>query len=86
MDYQMFLVSGMREAWAHGEDARTVVRWGFSHGARVITAAALIMTGVFAGFMHSQMTKLAGHLKQAQKPAAKPHRTPAPGAALPDPA
>jgi putative drug exporter of the RND superfamily len=56
MDYQMFLVSGMREAWAHGEDPRSAVRSGFSHGARVITAAALIMTSVFASFMHSHMT------------------------------
>ncbi len=55
MDYQMFLVSGMREAWAHGHTARTAVRTGFSHGARVVTAAALIMTGVFASFIYSPM-------------------------------
>ncbi|WP_226345390.1 MMPL family transporter [Agilicoccus flavus] len=53
MDYQMFLVSGMREAWAHGHAARTAVRTGFSHGAKVVTAAALIMVGVFAGFVHA---------------------------------
>ena len=56
MDYQMFLVSGMRESWAHGEDARDAVRSGFHHGARVIVAAALIMGSVFASFMHSHMT------------------------------
>ncbi|HRW18626.1 MAG TPA: MMPL family transporter [Dermatophilaceae bacterium] len=56
MDYQMFLVSGMREAWAHGHTARAAVRTGFSHGARVVTAAALIMTSVFASFVHAEMT------------------------------
>lgn len=58
MDYQMFLVSGMRESWAHGEEAHEAVRSGFHHGARVIVAAALIMTSVFASFMHSHMTMI----------------------------
>ncbi|MGB2767675.1 MAG: MMPL family transporter [Propionicimonas sp.] len=56
MDYQMFLVSGMREAWAHGQDARTAVRTGFSHGAKVITTAGLIMVSVFASFIFSDTT------------------------------
>jgi putative drug exporter of the RND superfamily len=56
MDYQMFLVSGMRESWAHGEEAHEAVRSGFHHGARVIVAAALIMSSVFASFMYSHMT------------------------------
>lgn len=55
MDYQMFLVSGMREAHAHGEDARTAVRSGFVHGAKVVTAAAAIMFAVFGGFVWSHM-------------------------------
>lgn len=58
MDYQMFLVSGMREAWAHGHTARTAVRTGFSHGARVVTAAALIMTAVFASFIYSPLVMI----------------------------
>ncbi len=58
MDYQMFLVSGMREAWAHGSPARLAVRQGFSHGARVVTAAALIMTAVFSSFVFSHMTMI----------------------------
>lgn len=58
MDYQMFLVSGMREAWAHGHTARTAVRTGFSHGARVVTAAALIMTAVFASFVYAHLTMI----------------------------
>lgn len=58
MDYQMFLVSGMREAWAHGHHARAAVRSGFSLGARVVTAAALIMTAVFGSFVSSHMTMI----------------------------
>lgn len=50
MDYEVFLVTRMREAYVHGEEARAAVRSGFSHSARVVTAAAVIMTGVFAGF------------------------------------
>lgn len=58
MDYQMFLVSGMREAWAHGEDARKAVRTGFTHGAQVVLAAAGIMFAVFGGFVFSHMVMI----------------------------
>ena len=51
MDYQIFLVSRMREAVGRGASASDAVRDGFRHGARVVTAAALIMTSVFSGFM-----------------------------------
>jgi RND superfamily putative drug exporter len=47
MDYEMFLVTGMREEHAHGAEAHTAVVAGFGQGARVVTAAALIMIGVF---------------------------------------
>lgn len=50
MDYEVFLVTRMREAYVHGEEARSAVKTGFAHSARVVTAAAVIMTGVFAGF------------------------------------
>ncbi|KRF08340.1 RND transporter [Arthrobacter sp. Soil782] len=56
MDYQMFLVSGMRESFVHGRPAKEAVRVGFSHGARVVTAAAIIMVSVFAGFVFSHLT------------------------------
>jgi RND superfamily putative drug exporter len=56
MDYQMFLVSGMREGVSHGEDARTAVKTGFMHGAKVVTAAAIIMFSVFGGFVFSHLT------------------------------
>jgi putative drug exporter of the RND superfamily len=51
MDYQVFLVSRMREEHAHGAEALDSVRTGFRHSARVVTAAALIMISVFAGFI-----------------------------------
>ncbi|MEV0354988.1 MMPL family transporter [Nocardia sp. NPDC050697] len=50
MDYEVFLVSRMREAYAHGTPARQAVLDGFAHSARVVVAAAIIMVGVFAGF------------------------------------
>ncbi|MEV8064394.1 MMPL family transporter [Streptomyces antimycoticus] len=53
MDYQVFLVTRMREAYLHGADPRQAVVTGFEHSAKVVTAAALIMIGVFAGFMNS---------------------------------
>ena len=61
MDYQMFLVSRMREHYTHnGGRAREGSRYngveesvieGFSAGARVVTAAALIMIAVFVAFI-----------------------------------
>ncbi|MEU3612385.1 MMPL family transporter [Streptomyces sp. NPDC006872] len=50
MDYEVFLVSGMREQWAHTGRARQSVIDGARHSVRVVTAAALIMFTVFAGF------------------------------------
>ncbi len=58
MDYQMFLVTGMREAWAHGEDAQRAVKSGFLHGAKVVTAAAIIMASVFGGFVFSHLAMI----------------------------
>ena len=51
MDYQVFLVSSMRESWVHGHGGRESVIDGFSHSSRVVVAAAVIMTAVFAGFI-----------------------------------
>ncbi|WP_280398452.1 MMPL family transporter [Nocardia carnea] len=50
MDYEVFLVTRMREAYVHGTPARRAVLDGFAHSARVVVAAAIIMIGVFAGF------------------------------------
>lgn len=53
MDYEMFLVTRMREEYVHGAAPTDAVVRGFGHGARVVTAAAIIMTSVFAGFILS---------------------------------
>ncbi|WP_328294726.1 MMPL family transporter [Kineococcus sp. NBC_00420] len=51
MDYQVFLVSRMHEAHAHGADPVQAVRTGFRQAAPVVVAAAAIMFAVFAGFV-----------------------------------
>ncbi|MFG1610759.1 MMPL family transporter [Actinoplanes sp. NPDC049265] len=51
MDYQVFLVTRMREDHVHGAAPRDAVITGFGAGARVVTAAAAIMISVFAGFI-----------------------------------
>lgn len=56
MDYQVFITSGMRESFMHGENAKHAVRTGFSHAAAVVTAAAIIMVSVFSGFIFSHLT------------------------------
>ena len=62
MDYQVFLVTRMREGYHHGMKADSAVVYGFKHGARVVTAAALIMISVFAAFMFmdQQLIKVIG--------------------------
>ncbi|WP_063060936.1 MMPL family transporter [Nocardia sienata] len=50
MDYEVFLVTRMREEYVHGASATSSIRAGFGHGARVVSAAAIIMVSVFAGF------------------------------------
>ena len=59
MDYEVFLVSRMREEYVHGAEAGDAVRGGFANSARVVTAAALIMISVFTSFIASneQMIK-----------------------------
>jgi len=62
MDYEVFLVTRMREAYVHGEKPGQAIVTGFKHGARVVTAAAVIMIAVFSGFIGSseQMIKMIG--------------------------
>ncbi|MFH8491074.1 MMPL family transporter [Streptomyces longisporoflavus] len=51
MDYQVFLVTRIREAYVNGADPRRAITAGFQHSAKVVAAAALIMISVFAGFV-----------------------------------
>ncbi|MGX6607685.1 MMPL family transporter [Micromonosporaceae bacterium Da 78-11] len=51
MDYEVFLVTRTREEYVHGAAPNDAIVSGMRHGARVVTAAALIMMSVFAGFI-----------------------------------
>ncbi|MEU4562669.1 MMPL family transporter [Actinoplanes sp. NPDC023936] len=51
MDYEVFLVTRAREEFVHGASPDDAMVSGMKHGARVVTAAALIMISVFAGFI-----------------------------------
>jgi putative drug exporter of the RND superfamily len=53
MDYEVFLVSRMREAWIRTGDNSRAVTEGLAGTGRVITAAAAIMIAVFAAFVPS---------------------------------
>ncbi len=58
MDYQLFITSGMREAYVHGATAREAVVAGMRHGRAVVTAAAIIMASVFGGFVFSHLSMI----------------------------
>ena len=51
MDYEVFLVSRIHEAWVHGAGPSEAVRLGLARTGRVVTAAAAVMVVVFASFM-----------------------------------
>ncbi|MFD3377507.1 MULTISPECIES: MMPL family transporter [unclassified Streptomyces] len=62
MDYEVFLVSRIREAYVHGDRPGQAIVSGFRNSARVVVAAALIMMAVFAGFVGASesMIKMIG--------------------------
>jgi len=62
MDYQVFLVSSMRESYVHGYHGQHSVIHGFDQASRVVVAAAAIMISVFSGFIfsHDIMIKQVG--------------------------
>ncbi|MGW4844933.1 MMPL family transporter [Nocardia brasiliensis] len=51
MDYQVFLVTRMREEYVHGKPPKEAMISGYHHGARVVTSAAVIMISVFGSFL-----------------------------------
>jgi RND superfamily putative drug exporter len=55
MDYQVFLVSRMREEWAHTGDSHQAVRVGQAETGKVIAVAATIMVCVFGSFVFGGM-------------------------------
>jgi putative drug exporter of the RND superfamily len=50
MDYEVFLLSRVREEWERRHDNEAAVAFGLEHTGRIITAAAIIMIAAFAGF------------------------------------
>ncbi|MFD2170016.1 MMPL family transporter [Tumebacillus lipolyticus] len=54
MDYQVFLVSSMRESYVHGHRGVASVVHGYEQASRVVVAAAVIMVAVFAGFSFAE--------------------------------
>ncbi|MFM6981539.1 MAG: MMPL family transporter [Microbacteriaceae bacterium] len=58
MDYQLFLASGMREAYIHGKPAKESVSYGIHLSRSVVVAAAIIMVSVFGGFIFSHTTMI----------------------------
>ena len=58
MDYEVFLVTRMREAWDEGADNETAVAYGLERTGRIITAAAIIMCAAFSGFVAGSIVGL----------------------------
>jgi RND superfamily putative drug exporter len=58
MDYEVFLVSRMREAWDEVPDNRRAIAYGLARSGRVVTAAAAIMIVSFAGFVAGRVVGL----------------------------
>ncbi len=55
MDYQVFLLSRIRERYDTTRDTHDAVRWGVASTARIITGAALIIVAVFSGFARGDL-------------------------------
>ena len=58
MDYEVFLVTRMRESWDHVHDNTSAVAHGLERTGRIITAAALIMVAAFSGFVAGRVAGL----------------------------
>jgi RND superfamily putative drug exporter len=58
MDYQLFLATGMREAYVHGSPPAEAVSKGLRTSRAVVLAAATIMVSVFGSFMFSHSTMI----------------------------
>ncbi|MCB0933008.1 MAG: MMPL family transporter [Mycobacterium sp.] len=59
MDYEIFLLTRIRERYLQSEDTRDAVAYGVATSARTITSAALIMIAVFIGFAFAGMPLVA---------------------------
>jgi RND superfamily putative drug exporter len=58
MDYEVFLVTRMREEWDNGRDNRDAVAYGLERTGRIVTAAAIVMVAAFSGFVAGRIVGL----------------------------
>jgi RND superfamily putative drug exporter len=58
MDYEVFLVTRMREEWDGGRDNRDAVAHGLERTGRIVTAAAVVMVAAFSGFVAGRIVGL----------------------------
>jgi uncharacterized membrane protein YdfJ with MMPL/SSD domain len=58
MDYEVFLVTRMREEWDGGRDNREAVAHGLERTGRIVTAAAVVMVAAFSGFVAGSIVGL----------------------------
>ncbi|MGH3130200.1 MAG: MMPL family transporter, partial [Gaiellaceae bacterium] len=58
MDYEVFLVSRMREEWDAGRDNESAVALGLEKTGRLVTAAGLVMFAAFSGFVAGSIVGL----------------------------
>jgi RND superfamily putative drug exporter len=58
MDYEVFLVTRMRETWDEGADNPTAVAHGLERTGRIVTAAAVVMCAAFSGFVAGRIVGL----------------------------
>jgi RND superfamily putative drug exporter len=58
MDYEVFLVSRMREEWDSGLDNEHAVANGLAKTGRIVTAAGLVMFAAFSGFVAGSVVGL----------------------------
>jgi putative drug exporter of the RND superfamily len=58
MDYEVFLVTRMREEWDHVRDNGRAVVQGLERTGRIVTAAAIVMVAAFSGFVAGRVVGL----------------------------
>ena len=58
MDYEVFLVTRMREEWDNGRSNREAVAYGLERTGRIVTAAAIVMVAAFSGFVAGRIVGL----------------------------
>jgi len=58
MDYEVFLVTRMRESWDESHDNKAAVSRGLERTGRIITAAAIVMVAAFSGFVAGRILGL----------------------------